>query len=90
MSQLAKSDFIQRFDRQYFARPRRAVLVALAALLALQALTVAVIVSSESTKLDSGRRLVEECPPGSTPNLQTLSKRGAACRPLAIRFDTKV
>ena len=90
MSHSAKSDSIQRFDRQYFARPRRAMLVALAALLALQALTVAVIVSSESTKLDSGRRLVKECPPGSTPNLQTLGKRNGACRPHAIRFDTKV
>jgi len=90
MSHSSKTEFIHQFDRRFFSRPRRTILVGLLALLTLQALMVAVIVSSESNKLDRARQLVEECPPGSLPSSIISKKRFGSCERLPIRFDTKV
>lgn len=90
MSHSLKSDSIQHFDRQYFARPRRVIVIALLGLLVAQAAMVAVIVSSESTKLDRGRLLVEECPTGLPPSSIILKKSAGACQVQPISFDTKV
>ena len=90
MSHSFKSEFSQHFDRHYLARPRRRICFALIALLALQGLMVAVIVSSESTRLDRKRLLVEECPPGAQFSTNYSNKQSVACQRLPVRFDTKV
>ncbi len=90
MSHSLKTEPTHRFDQRYLARPRRIIYLVLITLLVLQTITVTVIVSSESTKLDRSQRLVEDCRSDQSSSSHNFRKQSGRCVPLPIRFDTKV